>query len=264
MGYYIEILTAHICQPQLHVLLLRSCSGRKINQSASAGSLVAMYQNSTYRSGGGNNFLWVVLSSLIIVILLFAVYINNRNSLGPVIADVNAATAAASLDTSDTALDTTSVVNPTQPAPEPVAEKPAGSEQPVVTTPAEPVTTPTEKPAEKPVEKPAEKPAPVPAPAGGTMAEYEIRKGDLIGKIAGRFGMKSDEIMKLNNLENPDKIKLGQKLKVRVQAIHKVGKNETVTSLASKYKVDTERIRKANGLDSDKLKADESLLIPMP
>lgn len=224
-----------------------------------------MYQNSTYRSGGGNNFLWVVLSSLIIVILLFAVYINNRNSLGPVIADVNAAAAAASLDTSDTAQDTTAVVNPTQPEPEPVqtpvAEKPAGSEQPVVTTPAEPVNAPADKPAEKPADKPA---APAPAPAGGQMAEYEIRKGDLIGKIAGRFGMKSDEIMKLNNLENPDKIKLGQKLKVRVQAIHKVGKNETVSSLASKYKVDAERIKKANGLDSDKLKADESVLIPMP
>lgn len=229
-----------------------------------------MYQNSAYRTSGGNNFLWVILSSLIIVILLFAVYINNRNSLAPVIAEVNQAAqqSANELLADSGATDSSTVVNPT--APTVIEEKPTTPPAEAQTTTTEPAKTedkPAEtKPAElKPEPKPEVKPAtPAPSATGGTVIEYEIKKGDVMGRIISRYGNSKDEIMERNKLENLDKIQMGQKLKLRVLAQHKVGKNETVSTLASKYKVDAEKIRKANGLKDDKLKADETVIIPLP
>ena len=235
-----------------------------------------MYQNTSYRTSGGNNFLWVILSTLIIVILLFAVYINNRNSLGPVIAEVNSVGPANLADSTDAA-DSSVVVNPVeptvkQPEPEPAKVEPA----PTTTEPAATEPTKTEPKAETKVEPKADAKtttkadpkadakAAAPVSSKGIMVDYEIKKGDVMGRIIARYNNSKDEIMSANKLENLDKIKLGQVIKLRILTQHKVGKNETVGTLAAKYKVDAERIRKVNGIKEDKLKADEVVVIPLP
>jgi LysM repeat protein len=244
-----------------------------------------MYQNTSYRTSGGNNFLWVILSTLIIVILLFAVYINNRNSLGPVIAEVNSVGPANLADSTDAA-DSSVVVNPAeptvkQPEPEPAKAEPAPTTtEPVTTEPAKTEPAKTEPKAETKSEAKvepkadaktttkadakAEAKAAAPVSGKGIMVDYEIKKGDVMGRIISRYNNSKDEIMKANELENLDKIKLGQVIKLRILAKHKVGKNETVGTLAAKYKVDSERIRKVNGIKEDKLKADEVVMIPLP
>ncbi|MEO2069218.1 MAG: LysM peptidoglycan-binding domain-containing protein [Desulfurobacteriaceae bacterium] len=47
---------------------------------------------------------------------------------------------------------------------------------------------------------------------------YEVKKGDSILKIAKRFGVSVDEIIKVNNLKKPYIIRVGQKLKVPVKS----------------------------------------------
>ncbi len=231
-----------------------------------------MYQNTSYRTSGGNNFLWVILSTLIIVILLFAVYINNRNSLGPVIAEVNSVGPANLADSTDAA-DSSVVVNPVeptvkQPEPEPTKVDPAPTTtEPATTEPAktEPKAEPkAETKAEPKADAKVEPKAAAPVSSKGIMVDYEIKKGDVMGRIIARYNNSKDEIMSANKLENLDKIKLGQVIKLRILTQHKVGKNETVGTLAAKYKVDAERIRKVNGIKEDKLKADEVVVIPLP
>ncbi|MCY8307070.1 LysM peptidoglycan-binding domain-containing protein, partial [Bacillus spizizenii] len=43
---------------------------------------------------------------------------------------------------------------------------------------------------------------------------YTVKSGDNLGSIAQRFGMTLSEIQSLNNISNPDKIQVGQVLKV--------------------------------------------------
>lgn len=43
---------------------------------------------------------------------------------------------------------------------------------------------------------------------------HVVEKGDYLGKIAAKYKVSSKEIMTLNNISNPNKIHLGQKIKI--------------------------------------------------
>ena len=51
---------------------------------------------------------------------------------------------------------------------------------------------------------------------------YTVVLGDTLGKVANRFGISVDELVKLNNIENPNLIYVGTVLKVNGNAIAKV------------------------------------------
>ena len=51
-------------------------------------------------------------------------------------------------------------------------------------------------------------------PATIRQIEYTIKKGDSLGGIASRFGVKSSDLIKLNQIKQPDLIKVGQKIKI--------------------------------------------------
>lgn len=55
--------------------------------------------------------------------------------------------------------------------------------------------------------------APTPAP---TPIRYVVKRGDRLYQIAAQFGVTVDEIVELNNLENPDLIVAGQVLLIPV------------------------------------------------
>ena len=49
------------------------------------------------------------------------------------------------------------------------------------------------------------------------MFMYFVKKGDTIWKIAKNFKVKMEDIIKLNNLENPDRINIGDRLYIMKQ-----------------------------------------------
>jgi len=274
-----------------------------------------MYQNNSNRAGGGNNFLWVILSTLIVVILLFAVYINNRNNLGPVIAEVNSINELNLKDDSSAQEDSSLLVQPeVQSKPEPEKPKEETPKQETVKEekPSEDEkikNTQTEEKAkqekgkeekvkedkakedkakeakvkeekakedkakeEKAKEEKAREEKKTKEPKdekekevskNGIMIDYEIKKGDVMGKILSKFGNSASEVMKNNDLKNLDKIKLGQKLKIKVKAIHKVESGDSPSTLAAKYNVSSEKIKKANGLGDDNIKTGTKIYIPL-
>ena len=59
------------------------------------------------------------------------------------------------------------------------------------------------------VAKPAKK---VVAPAGGTV--YTVKNGDILGRIARAHGVTVSAIVRANDLKNPNKIRVGQKLAI--------------------------------------------------
>lgn len=44
---------------------------------------------------------------------------------------------------------------------------------------------------------------------------YEVKKGDTLSKIASKYGIPLKELIRINNISNPDKIFIGQNLKFR-------------------------------------------------
>lgn len=129
--------------------------------------------------------------------------------------------------------------------------------------------------------------APVPTAAGAPAASaapgsYTVQAGDTLGKIAQRFGTTSAELARLNNLTNPDQIKVGQKLQVPGAGgagagtttsapttttgqgrTHTVARGETLGTIAKRYGVTVKQIQAANNISNpDRIYVGQKLLIP--
>jgi cell wall-associated NlpC family hydrolase len=59
---------------------------------------------------------------------------------------------------------------------------------------------------------------------------YEVKKGDTIGGIAHRYGVSTQDIVRTNNLSNPHKLKLGQKLRIPSKSSAKISKTTSAKS----------------------------------
>ena len=73
---------------------------------------------------------------------------------------------------------------------------------------------------------------------------HEVQRGEHLGLIAGRYGVRRSDLVKLNaDLKNPNHIVPGQKVKVcpeiaprvRRQVVHKVGKGDTLSEIAGSH-----------------------------
>src|SRR5262245_48965201 len=114
--------------------------------------------------------------------------------------------------------------------------------------------------------------------AGAGSGSYEVRSGDTLGTIAARHGTSVAAIVKLNGLENPNLIRIGQVLKVPTGSgggsagvktpaggatTHVVRAGETVSAIATRYGITSAQISSANGLTSDRIYVGQQLrLVP--
>jgi LysM repeat protein len=56
-------------------------------------------------------------------------------------------------------------------------------------------------------------PPPAPSPTVGETS-YVVQNGDYPEKIAQKFGIKTDELIAANNIDDPQKLQIGQTLKI--------------------------------------------------
>lgn len=91
------------------------------------------------------------------------------------------------------------------PATEPTAAEPAPTTPPA----AEPTAAP---PAAEPTAEPTV--APSPAPAGEAFVEYTVQRGDLLLAIATQYGVTVKDILAVNEIANPDSLRVGQVLRI--------------------------------------------------
>ena len=105
---------------------------------------------------------------------------------------------------------------------------------------------------------------------------YTVRRGDTLDKIAHSFGVTVDEIKEWNNIKG-NNINAGQKLTIYSdkstgknssskdtpkKKTHTVKSGETLGKIAEKYGVGLSKLKKANGLKSDKISIGQKLIIP--
>jgi len=91
-----------------------------------------------------------------------------------------------------------------------------------------------------------------------------VKSGENISGLAIAFGLNQDTLISTNKIKNTRLLQRGQTLKIPNQdgILHFVGNNETLSSIAERYKVDSEVIQVANELFTDRIKTGTDLFIP--
>jgi LysM repeat protein len=95
---------------------------------------------------------------------------------------------------------------------------------------------------------------------------YTVKKGDTLSEIAQKYGTTVNELVKLNNIKNPNLIYPGQKIKLKGSAskaiYHTVKKGDTVSELAIKYGSTIAQIKSWNKLkDVNKIYVGQKLRV---
>ena len=87
--------------------------------------------------------------------------------------------------------------------------------------------------------------------------EYVVKAGDTLVKIAKAYGTTAEELQKLNNLDNPSLIQIGQVLKVpsssQTTGTYVVKQGDTLVKIAKAYGTTAEQLQKLNNLDNPNL-----------
>jgi murein DD-endopeptidase MepM/ murein hydrolase activator NlpD len=76
------------------------------------------------------------------------------------------------------------------------------------------------------------------------VVDYEVQPGDTVSSIAEKFGVTVDTVLWANNMDEKDRIKPGQTLKIPPVAgiVHTVKKGDTIYSIAKKYEAESQAI----------------------
>ena len=113
-------------------------------------------------------------------------------------------------------------------------------------------------------------------PPEQTFVRHRVRRGETLGGIARRYRTSISAIARASNLRNRNRIRVGQTLKIpqrgyvapaRVATAsgetvrHKVRRGDSLWKLASRYGTTVSRIKRDNGLRSDRLVIGQTLKI---
>ncbi len=102
--------------------------------------------------------------------------------------------------------------NPEPPTPTPTPPNPTSTPPNPTPTPTPPNPTPT--PPNPTPTPPEPEPLPGPAPAPANFKEYTVVSGDMMSRIARKHGVTPEAIAKANGIPDPNKIGVGDVLKI--------------------------------------------------
>jgi peptidoglycan DL-endopeptidase LytF len=114
---------------------------------------------------------------------------------------------------------------------------------------------------------------PVRPPAGGlalevTANDHEVQPGETWYGIAQRYRVAPRELAAANPGIDPERIRIGQALRIpsavdnAPRRTHRVGPGDTLWGIARRYEVSAEEIRRLNAMADDRVRLDQTLLIP--
>lgn len=95
--------------------------------------------------------------------------------------------------------------------------------------------------------------------------EYKVPLGQTLSQIAELFHFSIDSIKLVNGLTS-DKIQEGQKLKVRIRALHQIKAGEIAGKVAIRYGISEQALLKANNITNParEFREGRNILIPRP
>ena len=110
--------------------------------------------------------------------------------------------------------------------------------------------------------KKLEDPKVVAAKIGGREITRTVKSGETFSSLASKYNLTTESLKSLN--PSISELKAGDKLKIRVKAVHTVGPGDILKVVSGKYDVSKEAIMKANGKSKDVASRGEELVIPFP
>ena len=95
---------------------------------------------------------------------------------------------------------------------------------------------------------------------------YVVKKGDSLWSISKKYGISVEELKKLNNLSG-NMLSIGQTLKISGEPstnndVYSVKKGDTLYSIASRFGISVDDLKKYNNLVNDSLAVGQQLFIP--
>jgi peptidoglycan endopeptidase LytE len=131
-------------------------------------------------------------------------------------------------------------------------------------------------------------------PSSSSASEYVIKKGDSLSKIAARYGLNTRELAALNGIDNPNKIRIGQKITIPAKGeataaapksaakpaakkpaakkpaakkpasgnVYVVKSGDCLSKIAVAHGCKTKDLKAANNLTSDKIFVGQKLALP--
>lgn len=138
------------------------------------------------------------------------------------------------------------------------------SEEAVVNVGEKPKASEKEKKEETKKEEPkkTEDPKAVASKIGGREITRTVKSGETFSSLASKYNLTTETLKALN--PSISELKSGDKLKIRVKAVHTVGPGDILKVVSGKYSVSKEAIMKANGKSKDMASRGEELVIPFP
>ena len=93
---------------------------------------------------------------------------------------------------------------------------------------------------------------------------YTVKPGDMVGRIAARFGVSQDAIISLNKLRNTRGLQIGQILKVPTidGILYTTREGDTPESIADQYRISLEKIAIVNNIPDNRLEAGLKIFLP--
>src|SRR5690606_34041550 len=106
----------------------------------------------------------------------------------------------------------------------------------------------------------------VPAAGAAESRSHRVERGDTWPEIARRYGISQRQLGAANPDVDPERVRVGETLDIPAAGggdrVHLVGPGDTLWGIARRYNVPAELIREVNGLTDERLRLNQSLVIP--
>ena len=106
-------------------------------------------------------------------------------------------------------------------------------------------------------------------PLAATAASVTVRSGETLSDIADRYGVSVGTLMRMNGIRNPDLVEAGSRLQVPGPTVkagsgrHRVNSGETLSSIASQYRVSSRDLMALNNLrNANHVEVGQTLRLP--
>jgi LysM repeat protein len=94
---------------------------------------------------------------------------------------------------------------------------------------------------------------------------HVVQKGESLGKIADRYGVSQSDILRWNNIDNPNKILVGQRLKVVASSSgwtqYTVKRGDTLSGIADRHNVSVSDLKSWNNIKGNQINSGQTLKI---
>ncbi|TNF43562.1 MAG: LysM peptidoglycan-binding domain-containing protein [Epsilonproteobacteria bacterium] len=107
-----------------------------------------------------------------------------------------------------------------------------------------------------------------------TYGKYIVVSGDVLSKIAKKFGLKTKELAKMNAIKIKSPLRIGQKLKIPFEqkmidaissAKYIIEEGDTIISIAKMFKLEPKELMKFNGIKRNStIRTGKILKLPLP